>query len=88
MFVVDGLEPVEVEEHQPDVATIALAASARLGNPYDQCAAVGHARQRVLGRDRAELLLESATVAQVDDLDDGVQRRPVVALTRAADAWV
>jgi hypothetical protein len=53
-----------------------------------KCAAVGHARQRVLGRDRAELLLESATVAQVDDLDDGVQRRPVVVPHEGGHAWV
>jgi hypothetical protein len=55
--VIDGLEAVEVEEHQREVLAGACARCNRLGNPVFQQAAVGQARQAVVQRQVMQLLV-------------------------------
>ena len=72
--VVDGLEPVDVQQEHGQAAGRALETGERVSQPVAEQGAVGQAGQGVGQRQPLELGLLAQPVAHVDGVGDEVQR--------------
>ncbi len=70
--VIDLLEAVEIEKHQPDHRLLALGAAERLSQPVIEQRAVRQSGQHVILRKEGEAFLEALAIGDV--VDDAFQR--------------